>query len=271
MIGFGELRKLSVQWQVDLAAVEAAYATDWLVKGIYDHPVLSPALVLTGSAALRYAYSAAYPETAAPEFRRVLELDEDALRAALREAARTAGQASGLQFMLSDVERGAAKVEYVGPLGRRSAAQPKILLAIISGTTHLAPLRQPLVHPFGDACRATVSAIALEEFIAERAARLRASPRAHDVYDLWYAWQLGHDRIDLAATRALIRQIAQARNTPLPAAAGLFSSAHRDILARTWDTALRSIRTHPAFDQVETDLTGALRVLWPVHDDAAGP
>src|SRR5574341_368093 len=75
MIGFGELHRLALQWQMDIAAVERAYVSDWIVKGIFDHPALARVLVLRGGAALRYAHCADYPIVQDPEF---LALQPDA-------------------------------------------------------------------------------------------------------------------------------------------------------------------------------------------------
>lgn len=253
MIGFGELRKLSAQWRVDLAAVERAYALDWLLKGIFDHATLARALVLRGSAALRYAHCADYPVAEDPEFLMIEPLPA-ATRGALADALAAAAAASGLQFLLTDFAGGSAKIEFTGPLGRRSAAQPRIALSIVAGQTRLAPVRVPLIHPFSDLCAATVSAIALEEFAAEQLARLAQTPRARDVFDLWFALTRAHARIDAARTRAAVGKIAQTLHVTPPRAGAPFSPAHRAALERTWDNALRRVSGHPAFAQVERDL-----------------
>lgn len=52
MVGFGELRRLSVQWQVDIADVERAYAIEGLLTAIFEQSILSHALVLHDSSAL---------------------------------------------------------------------------------------------------------------------------------------------------------------------------------------------------------------------------
>ncbi len=130
MIGFGELRKRSIQWKVDLSVVERAYAADWLLKGIFDDARLARALILRGSSALRYAYSAEYAPAEPPEFFVVESVPdmENVLSQASQAAALSSG---GLHFTLAGYARGIARIEYVGPLGRRSAAQFQT-----SGLTH---------------------------------------------------------------------------------------------------------------------------------------
>jgi len=258
MIGFGELRRLSVQWKVDIVAVERAYCIDWLVKSLFDHAVFANTLVLRGGSALRYAHCADYPIAEDPEFLVTQPLDEAATRAALADALRDAVGASGLRFVLTDLGRGTAKVEYTGPLGRRSAAQPRILLSFVAGKTRESPARVPLIHPFSDNCAATVSALALDEFAAERIVMLAQSPRVRDLFDLWFALTRARERIDLARTRTLARELAQTKKVALPRADALFDPTRRGGLERVWDGALRRAPGHPPFAQVERELMDAL-------------
>ncbi|MDE3089121.1 MAG: nucleotidyl transferase AbiEii/AbiGii toxin family protein [Chloroflexota bacterium] len=260
MIGFGELRKLSVQWRMDIAAVERAYVIDWLLKGIFDHAVLARILVLRASAALRYAYFADYPIGDDPEFWSIEPLDS-AAPDVVTHALDAAATASGLKFSVGAFTRGSAKVEYTGPLGRRSAAQPRVSLSFVAGQTRHEPARVSLVHPFSDACAATVAAVALEELAAERMAALAGAPRAREVFDLWFVLTHARERIDRARTLALAAEIAQAKNGARLRADTPFDSAHRAALERTWDSALRRVASRPAFAQVEHDGGAWLRNL----------
>ncbi len=259
MISFGELRRLSVQWKVEIVAVERAYCIDWLVKSLFGHAVFANTLVLRGGSALRYAHCADYPIAEDPEFMVTQPLDEAATRAALADALRDAAGASGVRFVLTDLARGTAKVEYTGPLGRRSAAQPRILLSFVAGKTREAPACVPLIHPFSDNCAATVSALALDEFAAERIVMLAQSPRVRDLFDLWFALTRARERIDLARTRTLARELAQTKKVALPRADALFDPTRRGGLERVWDGALRRAPNHPPFAQVEQDLIGVLK------------
>ena len=246
MIGFGELRRRSLEWQVDIGVVERAYATDWLLKGIFDHAFLSGVCMLRGSSALHWAFGLDDDPGQSPELYVLpgtLAVNAETLGQALSAAATASG---GLKFAPVASRPGTAKVAYVGPLGRRSAAQPLILLTLIAGRPRLDPVAAPLVHPFGDHCVATVTAVALDEIVAERIAGL-AQPRVRDVFDLWLALTRGADALDWKRVRALV---------PDPAAllTGLRDPGHRAGLERSWDRALRHAPRHPAFARVEQDL-----------------
>jgi hypothetical protein len=258
MIGFGELRRLSAQWQADIATVERAYAIDWLLKGVFDQPLLAATLTLRGSAALRYAHCADYPLVEEPEFL-ATGLAAGARREAIEEAIASAAQTSGVKFALVELHPGSARIEYAGPLGRRSAAQPRIVVSLIAGQTRVPSVRVPLVHPFSDQCECVVSAIALEEFAAERMAGLSAMPRVRDVFDLWFALGRAAGPLDLPRAKELAIQIAVDKKFAPPDWDELFAPTRRKALEGAWDNALRRIPAHPPFFQVEKDLANALR------------
>jgi len=251
MIGFGEIRRLSAQWQMDLAAVEQLYATAWLLDGIFNQADLSARFFLRGASALRHAYFADYPPTETVELGAREPLAEKQLRDALADAARRAANASQIQFADADIDRGSARFEYVGPLGRRSAAQPRVMLALMTMQTRAPLTRAVLLKRFSDARETSAPAIAVEEFAAERIAALGQSPRARDVYDLWFV--LTHE-FDSARVRALAQQIAAEKKIALPRADAPFAPAHRAILERAWEKALQSVLDHPSLTQVENDL-----------------
>jgi predicted nucleotidyltransferase component of viral defense system len=249
VVGFGELRRLSAQWGVDIAAVERAYAMDWLLKGIFDHAPLARTFVLRGATALCCAYCADYPPVEGAEFFALETPHPAALRAALDVAANV----GGVRFLLPD----ASHVEYTGPLGRRSAAQPRIALTIVRGKTRIEPVRVPLIHRFSDDCHAIVAACALEELVAERAVALAQSLRARDVFDLWFALTRAQ-KIDAARAKMLAAEIAREKNVALPRADALWDRAQRAALERAWDNALRRVGNRPSFSLVEKDLADAL-------------
>lgn len=251
MIGFGELRKLALEWRADLAEVERAYATDWLLKGIFD--CVAGTLVLRGGAALYHAYFADFPFRDAPEFIAL----EPPTYAMLKDALGVAAQASGLKFWLSDFTRGSANVEFVGPLGRRSAAQPRITLSFIAGQPRDSVVRLPLLHRFSDACAAMVIAQSLDEIAAERIAILGASPRIRDVFEAWFIVTHAREQLDVQHVGALALAIAQAKQMTLPNPSEPFNPSHRVILERAWSKA----NYQPSFDQVEQDLKQQLPSL----------
>jgi predicted nucleotidyltransferase component of viral defense system len=257
MIAFGELRKLSVQWRTDVAMVERVYALDWLLKGIFDRAALRPALALRGAAALSKAYLPDYPQPEDADFALASELDAARLEGELHAAAQDAARVSGLQFRIHSFERTEARVEYTGPLGRRSAAQPHIPLRFHSTPPRLEPLARPLLHPFSDRCDAMLRVIALEAILAECLITFSRNPRARDVFDLWFI--LAHSReFDAATSRALAENIAAEKGVKLRAE---LDPARRAPLERAWDNALKSIPSHPPFAQAQVELEEHLREL----------
>ena len=256
VIGFGELRRLSVQWQVDIAAVERRYCIDWVMQGMFSHPAFADSLVLHGSAALQYAHCPDYPAAEDPEFLTTQPQDANAFADALH----TAAKVSGVKLSLVGLTDGSAKIEYTGPLGRRSAAQPHITLSFVRGESRRPPTREPFIHPFSDECSATVSALTLEEFAAERIVALGQAPRARDVFDLWFVLTHARERMDLEQAPTLARQIAQGKNNSAPPSTR-FAPGHREGLARSWDKALRRIPRHPPFEQVEKELIDGIESI----------
>lgn len=261
MVGFGELRRRSLEWKQDLGAVERAYATDWLLKGVFEQPELAASLALRGSSALRYAYCHEYVLAESPEFTLTRSVDEQALRDALIQAAQAASGASSLSFVLLDFHRGTAKFDYAGPLGRRSAAQPHISLLVLPGTLRLPPAHSPLLHPFSDTCPATVAAVAFEEWIAGHIiALVQSAPRVRDVYDLWFALSHACRSLDRSRVTALVQEIASEKNAP-PLSPTAPLAPHREALQRAWEGALRNVPGRPTLEQAETDLVRAFKNL----------
>jgi predicted nucleotidyltransferase component of viral defense system len=245
---------------MDIAAVERRYCIDWVMQGIFGQPAFANSLVLRGSAALQYAHCPDYTAAEEPEFISTQKRDATDFDQALHAAAR----ASGIKLSLVDLAHSSAKVEYTGPLGRRSAAQPRITLLFASDQLRRPPTRVPLIHPFSDDCTVTVAAVALEEFTAERLARLGQAPRARDVFDLWFVLTHAREHVDLEQAHALAQQITLEKNGAAPLNTRLVP-AHRDGLARSWDKALRRVPRHPPFGQVEKELLDGLAHINPAE------
>lgn len=257
VIGFGELRRLSLEWQQDISDVELAYVTDWLLKGVFEHASLSGTLWLRGGSALRFAYFREYPVLEMPDLL-IGALDRRELRPALRQAAQSAAAASGLTFVFLGLERGAAKFEYTGPLGHRSAAQPRISLFLQNAKPRATPTQTPLLHRFSDTCQVQVQAVALEEFIAEHALQLaHATPRARDLYDFWFALTRSAGRLDGKRMRELVDVISKEKGMDSSPVRLSLKPDARQALQRSWDRALGNIPNRPSLETVERDLAAA--------------
>lgn len=258
MITFGELRKLSLAWQTEISAVEKIYARDWLLKAVFDRNALRPHLFLRGASALASTYFVAYPRVEDIDLGRAPSLDAATLEPELTAAIADAARASGLTFRLNTFKPTEARIEFTGPLGRRSAAQPLIIARLVPAVPRLAPVARPLLHPFSDACPATVYAITLDEFAAERIAAYSASPRARDVYDLWYILTHAPAELDLTATRQLVQTIAtEKKRTPQPT----LNANYAPLLERAWDNALKEIRIPSTFTQARTEIEPHLQTI----------
>lgn len=260
MITFGELRKKALEWQTDVSRVEKYYAINWLLKGIFDHVRLGDQLALRGATALGKAYLADYPQVEEVELAHLGMADDAMLEAELDGALREAARASGLQFRLHTFRPSAARVEYIGPLGRRSAVQPTLSLRFRAAPLLVEPAARPLIHLFSDECRTTVRAVALEELAAERLVLWAQKPLARDVFDLWFILTRGASQLDAARTREVAKRIAAAKGIALRTQ---LEPAYAALLERAWDNTLREIRAHPSFTQAVTEIADRLNSILP--------
>lgn len=256
VISFGELRRKSVEWQSDLSAVEKIYARDWLLKGIFDRPALRDHLVLRGPSALAGAYFPNYLRVEDIDFARDKLLDDAALENELQAAAADGAKASGLQFRLSQFKSSEARVEFTGPLGRRSAAQPLIVARFGGILPRAGPFTGPLIHPFSDPFDATVRAVSLPELAAERIVMFAQKPRARDVYDLWFILAHAPAEGEMTAWRELAQSIAAEKRVSLRTS---LDPAYAPMMERAWDKALKNIRSHPSFAQAQADISNYLQ------------
>jgi predicted nucleotidyltransferase component of viral defense system len=255
MIGFGELRKKSVEWQTEISDVEKIYALDWLLKGLFDRAPLRDTLTLRGASALASAYFPGYPRLEDIDLGRDVSLEPETLEREIGAAVTDAAHASGLQFRLSGFKPTEARVEFTGPLGRRSAAQPLIVARFVPSAPRSEPTTRRLIHPFRDECVTTVRAIAFNELAAERIVAYGQKPRARDVYDLWFILTQGASELDDSATRALAEQIASEKGRSLHPA---LDEKYSPLLDRAWENALKSIRPHPSFTQARSEIESRL-------------
>jgi predicted nucleotidyltransferase component of viral defense system len=246
MVGFSELRKKSLAWQMEISAVEKIYALDWLLKGIADRAPLFEGLTLRGASALAHAYFENYPRVEDAEFARAASLDDAALERELDAARDDAARASGLQFKRHSFQATEARVEFTGPLGRRSAAQPLLVARFVTAPPRLEPPPRALLHPFAEPYDAHVRVVALEELAAERLVLYMQKPRARDVFDLWFIVAYGADALDETQTRALAQRIADEKRVALRPT---LDAAYAPLLERAWENALKNVRPHPPFAQ----------------------
>lgn len=270
MIGFGELRKKSLEWRTEISTVERYYALDWVLKGIYDRSGLGGHLTLRGASALSKAYfppSGAgvmgYPQVEDIDFGVSDGLEPDLLERELLGSVQDAARQSGLQFRLHAFQATEARIEFTGPLGRRSAAQPLIPLRFANTPTRIEPVSLPLLHPFGDECKVIVRAVALEELAAERLVMWSQKPRARDVFDVWFILTHAGDHLDAARTHELAQGIAREKGVLLRAE---LDASYAPFLERAWNNALKGIPAHPAFETARQDIEMGVNQLSKIQD-----
>src|SRR5262249_8775079 len=160
------------------SAVEKVYALNWLLKGVYEQSALADALVLRDATALSKVHFADYPQVEELDFARVLPLNDGVMERELEKAVKGAAALSGVQFRLHSVQATEARVEFTGPLGRRSAAQPLIVMRMGNKPLRIEPVTRQMLYPFSDALVVNVRAVALEELAAERTVLFAGKPRA---------------------------------------------------------------------------------------------
>ncbi len=258
MISFGELRKKSVAWQMEISAVEKIYARDWLLKGMFDRDELRNALSLRGASALASAYFSDYPRVEDVDFARGVSLDDETLEREIENAVSDAARASSLQFRVNTFQSSEARIEFTGPLGRRSAAQPLIVTRFVSTPPRIEPSPRALLHPFNDACDAIVRAVSLDELAAERIVLYSRNPRARDVFDLWFILTRGEKELEIEKARALAQMIAIEKRVTLRAE---LDAKYAPLLERAWDKALQEIRARPSFAEARAEIEARLATL----------
>lgn len=255
MVSFGELRRLSLDWHVEISTVERLYALDWLLKGIFETKDLHDILALRGPAALGKVYFENYPTVTDADLTVEGGFEASHLEAKMEEAAIEASKVSGLRFSVRSIHATEVKFEFTGPLGRRSAAQPLLPLRLYPSQPRFKPIHRPLFHPFSEKFEIAVRAHTLEEMAGEGIARLSAKPRARDVFDLWFILKYGQSQLDEAATRAIAERIAFEKGLDVTSR---LESSYRVLLGKAWDNGMKQLNMKPSLEEAEIEISERL-------------
>jgi hypothetical protein len=254
MIGFGELRRASTAWGVEIGTAEAYYALSWALYGLAMHAGTADVLALDGASALAHAYFENYPQSKELALLYGGALSEQALAAEIQSALDVPGAASGPSMRLDSFKPTEARIEFTGPLGRRSAAQPQLVVQLSSRTPRLAPAAVPLIRRFSDSRPAEMRAVRLEEIAAALLGRFFRSPRARDIYDLWFilafgeALARGEAHFDGSTARELAGQVGtRGREGQINGSKKTLDPAYASILEKNWENALSGVRPRPTF------------------------
>lgn len=258
MVGYGELRRLAVKWNTDLSVVECVFALDRLLSAVFRRSVLSETLALNGAAALGKVYFSDYPPVQEAEFVGAADLEPIRLEAELVMAADQAAAQSGMHYRVNSVRSTRARIEFTGPLGRRSAAQPFFPLRFDPRSPLLPTTQARLLQPFSESLEVIVRAVSLEEITARLIAGFDAKPRARDVFDLWFILGHGTNRLDRSRIRSLSVEIAREKGLE----PGIeFDLAHRKVLEKVWNAALKQVKGGPSFAEAEVDINRGLKQI----------
>lgn len=255
MVGFGELRRLSLKWQADIATVERAYALDWLLKAIFERQGLSQAIALHGPSALSKLYFQDYPPVGEAELFLNPQGGSFSLETELGAAGSKGGVESGLDFKLQSLKSSVARFEFTGPMGRRSAAQPVLVLRFDKTPFPHEPLTLPIIHPFSERFDADARAISLEQAAAGYIVMLGERPRARDVFDLWFVLSHASGRLNYEATRELAQEMWAQKGRLAKAE---LDPAHRPLLERAWERGIKEFPGKPTFAQTENEIKSRL-------------
>lgn len=258
MVSFGELRRLSLEWDVEISTVERVYALDWLLKGIFETKDLHDILALRGPAALGKVYFENYPTVTDADLTVEGKIEASHLEAKLEEAAIEVSKVSGLRFSVRSFHITEIKFEFTGPLGRRSAAQPLLPLRLYPSLPRFKPIHRRLLHPFSEKLETAVRSLTLEEMAGEGIARLGAKPRARDVFDLWFILKYGEGQLDKKATRAIAERIALEKGLDVTTR---LESSYRVLLTKAWDNGMKQINGKPSLEEAEIEISSRLHRL----------
>ena len=221
MISLSELKTKSEESRVDISVLERDYVISWVLKGIYDNPVLKDGLVFKGGTALRKTYFPNYRFSEDLDFttiRPLSELSGAKIKENLETICGNVYQESGIELKIVDFkqtrdelneEAFLGKIQFVGPRGHRTGSLPRIKLDITFYEEVILPSNKlSLIHLYSDAadCQATVCVYRLEEIVAEKLRAILQRQRSRDIYDLWNLLKFHKDKLDLFTVRDVFQK-----------------------------------------------------------------
>ena len=234
---------------MDISAVERIYAQSWLIGAVMDST--PTVLALTSESALGYFHFPDYPRPAEADFAVPHSSEGGTLEEQLRIGSGRAAASGGPGFRLVELTDSRALFEYTGPLGRRSAAQPRLVLRFLRGESVLAPVHGQLIHLFSDRPPGLASAVSLDELAGRYLALYCLKPRARDVFDLWFILTHSEGQFDVKSAASVARQQVAARGKSFKLE---LDPSHRPWVEKAWENALKNVVRHPSFEQAEAEI-----------------
>lgn len=218
MIDKKEIDTKAAEFNIGEGDVQKDYVYGWMLKGIFEHPVLGKIFSLKGGAALRKAYFAESRFSKDLDFSVAEAIDPDLLRVSLNEVCAFVAENTGVLFNLD-----ATLVKDKGlPIGGRQVLEARAYFKSFYGEweavlktqvdvtqfdKHYLPLQNPsLLHPYSDkdACATVLVCQKAEEIFASKLVALLHRRKAKDLFDLTYGLVIQRDppvnRLEVATT-----------------------------------------------------------------------
>jgi predicted nucleotidyltransferase component of viral defense system len=223
------------EWHLRPEVVEKDYVLGWLLAALGAHPETAAHWVFKGGTCIKKCFAETYRFSEDLDFtlRSGAIYDEEGLRAVVRQVAATAGEASGIVFLVNDIvvrtrqnRRGErtfeARLGYRGPLD--NPAQPKVRFDLSRYEAVVLPTeRRSIFHPYPDSLPSDAAAVcyAFDEVLAEKTRALIERTRPRDLYDVVLILDDHVGSLDLRRAREVLLAKCEAKGIALPTAAGI--------------------------------------------------
>jgi predicted nucleotidyltransferase component of viral defense system len=200
MISDEEIERKAAEFQLRPLEVQKDYVYGWLLKGLFQRPVLAAQLVLKGGNALRKCY---LPDTRFSKdldfsYRTAVPLD--VLEVELREVCSFVSEQTGVKFIekisvrhkdlaIPEIEALEARLYFKSFYGEENLTLRTQLDITQFDRIYLPVQARPLIHAYSDqaSCTATIQCHKLEEILASKLTTLLHRRNPADLFDLLYA------------------------------------------------------------------------------------
>jgi predicted nucleotidyltransferase component of viral defense system len=200
MISDQEIDAKAKEFELRPLDVQKDYVYGWLLKGLFQRPVLASQLVLKGGNALRKGY---LPDTRFSkdlDFSARQAITQAVLETELREVCSFVEGQTGVQFIdkvtvrdkalaIPDIEALEARLYFKSFYGEENLSLRTQLDITQFDKIYLPVQDRKLLHPYSDseACAATIKCDKLEEVLASKLTTLLHRRNPVDLFDLLYA------------------------------------------------------------------------------------
>lgn len=261
-----------------LDILQQDYLLSWVLKAIFQHPLLSKSLVFKGGTALKKCYFGDYRFSEDLDFSAKNDLIfSDELTTAIREATLEAGrQIREYAPLKLSVERYQENEPH--PEGQEAfqiraqypwQREPLTVVMIEISREELIllePVSRKLIHEYGEPIEQPITVYALEEIVLEK---LRAilqhtkklherdwnRSRARDFYDLWSIFNTFHEELNLREISPLLERKCRHKQVYFTGADSFFNDKILVNVRQTWNQWLGPLVPRlPSYETVLAEL-----------------